>query len=101
MAIKLKPLFDKIVLELNLESKSEGGILITALQPDDRVIKATVVAVGKGKRVNGVRQPIGLNPGDKVLCDKFAVQPQKVGDEVVFIGTPDCILGVLDATSTA
>ena len=68
MAIKLKPLADRIVIEpAEAEQKTAGGIII----PDtakEKPQKGTVVAVGPGKK----DEPMTLKVGDTVLYGKYS-----------------------------
>ena len=68
MAIKLKPLADRIVIEpAEAEQKTAGGIII----PDtakEKPQKGTVVAVGPGKK----DEPMTVKKGDTVLYGKYS-----------------------------
>jgi chaperonin GroES len=68
MAINIKPLADRVIVEpAPAEEKTAGGIII----PDtakEKPQKGTVVAVGPGKK----DEPLSVNVGDKVLYGKYA-----------------------------
>jgi chaperonin GroES len=68
MAINLKPLADRVIVEpAPAEEKTPGGIII----PDtakEKPQKGTVVAVGPGKK----DEPMTVKVGDKVLYGKYA-----------------------------
>ncbi len=68
MAIKLKPLADRVVIEpAEAEQKTAGGIII----PDtakEKPQKGTVVAVGPGKK----DEPMTLKVGNTVLYGKYS-----------------------------
>ena len=69
MAIKIKPLGDRVVIEPSEDDaeKSAGGIYI----PDtakEKPQKGSVVAVGPGTKEN----PITVKAGDSVLYGKYA-----------------------------
>jgi chaperonin GroES len=68
MAINIKPLADRVVVEpAPAEEKTPGGIII----PDtakEKPQKGTVVAVGPGKK----DEPTTVKVGDKVLYGKYA-----------------------------
>ena len=68
MAIKLKPLADRVVVEpAEAEQKTAGGIII----PDtakEKPQKGTVVAVGPGKK----DEPMTVKKGDTVLYGKYS-----------------------------
>ena len=68
MAINIKPLADRVIVEpAPAEEKTAGGIII----PDtakEKPQKGTVVAVGPGKK----DEPTTVKVGDKVLYGKYA-----------------------------
>lgn len=78
--MKLKPIFDRVVLlpkEAEKETKS-GIILPTASQEKSQI--ATVVAVGKGGVVDGKEVEMQVKVGQEVLYTKYS------GTEVNFDG---------------
>lgn len=68
MAIKIKPLADRVLVEAaSAEEITKGGIII----PDtakEKPQKGKVVAVGKGTK----EEPITVKVGDTVLYGKYA-----------------------------
>jgi chaperonin GroES len=68
MAIKIKPLADRVIVEPALaEEKTAGGIII----PDtakEKPQKGKVIATGKGTKDD----PITVKVGDEVLYGKYA-----------------------------
>jgi len=68
MAIKIKPLADRVLVEPALaEEKTAGGIII----PDtakEKPQKGKVIATGKGTK----DEPITVKVGDEVLYGKYA-----------------------------
>ena len=68
MAVKIKPLADRVLVEpAPAEEKTAGGIIIpdTAKEKPQR---GTVVAVGKGKP----DEPMTVKAGDSVLYGKYS-----------------------------
>lgn len=87
MSIPLKPLGDKIVVELSVaEDKTAGGIYL----PDaakKKPTEGTVVAVGTGRILeNGDHNLLTLKVGDKVIFSKYG------GNEVNLEGKDYTIL---------
>lgn len=75
----IKPLMDKIVIEVIEDSeKTQGGIFI----PDsakEKPQKGKVVAVGAGRVLdNGQREPMDVNVGDVILYAKYSGTDVKV-----------------------
>lgn len=85
--MKLKPLGDKVVIELlEEEDKSAGGLYL----PDSAKKKpqsGKVIAVGNGRILeDGTRANMNVKVGDKVLFSKYG------GNEVNLDGTDYTIL---------
>jgi chaperonin GroES len=82
MAIKIKPLADRVIVEPALaEEKTAGGIII----PDtakEKPQKGKVIATGKGTKDD----PITVKVGDEVLYGKYA------GTEVSLSGSDYIIM---------
>ena len=90
--MKLKPLFDKVVVK-KTEEKEEtvhGIFLPTAAQEKQEV--AVVVAVGEGGIVDGKDVKMIVRVGDKVLYSKYAGSTFKLdGEEVTVIKQSDIL----------
>ncbi len=85
--MKIRPLSDRIVvLRLEEESKTKGGIII----PDsakEKPVEGKVVAVGSGKvQKNGKVRPLAVKAGDTILFGKYS------GNEVKLDGVEHVIL---------
>ena len=77
--LQLKPLADRVVLKkLDPETKTSGGIVL----PDtvkEKPQQGEVLAVGSGRMDDkGVRQPLEVKVGDKVLFQKYQGQEIKI-----------------------
>lgn len=86
MAIKLKPLADRVVVKpLTEEEVTKGGIILpdTAKEKPQR---GEIVAVGPGRMdEEGKRLPMDVKKGDKVLYAKYAGTEIKLDDEEYLI----------------
>ncbi|MBA3725831.1 MAG: co-chaperone GroES [Armatimonadetes bacterium] len=85
--MKLRPLSDKVVVEvLEEEDKSPGGLYL----PDSAKKKpqlGKIIAIGAGKVLDdGKRTPLSVKVGDKVLFSKYG------GNEVQLDGMDYTIL---------
>ena len=89
--MKLKPLFDRIVLLPKKSEEMKGGIILpTAAQEKSQI--ATVVAVGDGGAPDGKNAPIKVQVGDDVLYSKYAgVEYEEDGEKFVIIRQPDIL----------
>jgi chaperonin GroES len=96
MAITLKPLGTRIVVEpVEQEDVTTGGILLpeTAKEKPQRGI---VVAVGPGNRDDdGEYIPLDVKEGDKVLFNKYSGTEIKVDGKKVLIMKESDVLAVI------
>ena len=97
MALKLKPLGDRIIVEPieDKEQQSEGGIII----PDSAKEKPTgakVLALGTGNiDDNGNKIAFAVKKGDKVLISKYGGTEIKVDGKELKILSSDDILAIV------
>jgi co-chaperonin GroES (HSP10) len=64
--LKVHPLFDWVLVEVDKPAERRGMIIIDPDSQFNNVRTATVVAVGRGRKVNHHRVPVGVEPGEKV-----------------------------------
>ena len=97
MAIKVRPLHDRIIVKRPDEDDEQrvGGIII----PDtakEKPQQGKVMAVGKGKiKEDGGIQPMDVKDGDTILFGKYSGQEIKLDGEEYLIMREDDVLGVL------
>ena len=94
--MKLRPLFDKVVVKQPKEKEqTAGGIFLpTAAQEKQEI--AVVTAVGDGGVVDGKDIKMVVHVGDKVLYGKYAGSTFKIdGEEVTVIKQSD-ILAIVE-----
>lgn len=97
MAIKVRPLHDRILVKrLAEEEKTAGGIFIpdTAKEKPQR---GEIVATGKG-RINeeGKALALEVKVGDKVLFGKYAGTELKLDGQEFLMMREEDILGVIN-----
>jgi len=97
MAINVKPLGDRILVEPAEEKEvKKGGIII----PDSAKEKPTegiVVALGTGKTDdNGKKVPFEVKKGDRVLVSKYGGTEIKLDDKDYKILSADDILAIIE-----
>lgn len=100
MATTIRPLHDRVLIKrLDEEEQIRGGIII----PDtakEKPQQGEVIAAGEGKiREDGTRQPLEVNPGDRVLFGKYSGSEVKIDDEEYLIMREDEILVVFRTTA--
>jgi chaperonin GroES len=97
MAVNIRPLHDRVIVQrLSEEEKSGGGIII----PDSAKEKpqhAKVIRAGKGRRLDdGTVIALDVKEGDKILFGKYSGSEVKMDGEEYLILREDEILAVLD-----
>ena len=97
MAIKVRPLHDRIIVQrLEEEEQQVGGIII----PDtakEKPQQGKVVAVGKGKvKEDGGILPMDVKEGDTILFGKYSGQEIKLDGDDYLIMKEDEVLGVVN-----
>ena len=94
--MKIVPLGDKVVVKrLLADDKTSGGILL----PDaaqEKQHRGRVLSIGEGRLLkSGVRQPLDVNEGDRVVFSPYAGMTVKVdGDELLVMSEGE-ILAIL------
>lgn len=93
----LIPLGDRVVVEREeSEQRTSGGILL----PDsakDKPARGVVVSVGEGRLTDkGVRHPLQVKPGDRVVFTSYAGEPFKVGEDELLLMREDDILAIIE-----
>ncbi|MGQ9553496.1 MAG: co-chaperone GroES [Anaerolineae bacterium] len=96
MAVNLKPLADRVVVEpLEEEQKTATGVYL----PDtaqERPSKGTVIAVGPGRMdENGKRIPLEVKVGDKVIYAKYGGTEVKVSEKELLVLKESDILAIM------
>ena len=97
MALNVKPIGDRILVEPVEEKEvKKGGIII----PDSAKEKPTEsidVALGTGKTDdNGKKVPFEVKKGDRILCSKYGGTEIKIDGKEYKILSSDDILAVLE-----
>ena len=79
--MKLKPLFDKVVLKMTeAEETTASGIILAAASKEKPQV-AQVVAVGPGGIIDGKEVAMCVKVGDKVITSKYSGTEVKFGNE--------------------
>ena len=96
MAIKIKPLKDRLLVKrTEEEEKSKGGLYI----PDsakEKPMKGEVIAVGSGTLLEtGKVEPLTVKVGDKILFSKYAGTEFSIENEEHLILKEEEVLGII------
>ncbi len=93
----VKPLSDRVVIKMTeAEEKTESGIFLTASAKEKPQV-AEVVAVGDGKITDdGVKIPMSVKVGEKVIISKYSGTEIKIGGEELIIVSQGDILAIVE-----
>lgn len=95
--VNLQPLHDRVVIKaLEVEDKTESGIVLPASVDKERPEQGKIVAVGPGRMVDGERVAPEVKVGDTVLFTKYGPNEVKVGDEEYLIAREEDILAIIE-----
>ena len=98
MAVKVRPLHDRLIVERIEETEQMVGGIIIPDTAKEKPQQGKVVAVGKGKvKDDGTVAPLDVATGDKVLFGKYSGQEIKLDGIEYLIMREDEILGVLES----
>ena len=94
--MKIKPLFDRVVLlPKENETETKGGIILpTAAQEKSQM--ASAVAVGEGGEIDGKKVAMQVKVGDKVLYAKYSGTEITVEDKKYVVVRQNDILAVIE-----
>ena len=97
MALNLKPLGGRVVVEpLEAEDITAGGIFLPETAKE-KPQKGTIVACGEGERDDkGKRIPMDVKVGDVVLFNKYAGTEIKVDGKKIMILRENEILAIIE-----
>jgi chaperonin GroES len=92
---KLKPLDDRIVVKASEGDQTTASGLVIPDTAKEKPQEGSVVAVGPGKFEDGVRVPMDVSTGDKVIYPKYGGTEVKVdGEEYLILSARD-VLAIL------
>ena len=96
MALKLKPLADRVVVEpIERDEITASGIYVPETAKE-KPQEGTIVAVGPGRKDDdGDRIPMDVAQGDRVLYAKYAGTEVKLDDKKYLILKESDILAIL------
>jgi chaperonin GroES len=97
MAISLKPLGDRVVVEPIEQDETTAGGIILPETAKEKPQRGTVVATGPGARDDqGKRIALDVNKGDVVLFAKYAGTEFKVEGKKLLILKESDLLAVIE-----
>ncbi len=95
--MKLVPLYDRVIVKpFEVETKSEGGIVLTG-SAAEKSTRGKVVAVGKGRLLdNGTVASMSVKEGDTVVYNEgYGTKKERLDGEDVIILSESDILAIV------
>jgi chaperonin GroES len=98
MAIKLRPLADRLVVEpLDREETFAGGALVLPETAKEKPQQGRVLAVGPGRLDDGGRRiAMDVKAGEEVLFAKYSGTEVKIDDKKLLILKESDVLAVVE-----
>jgi|TARA_B100000949_G_C13902496_1_gene293364 chaperonin GroES len=97
MAVNVRPLHDRIIVERFDEGEQQIGGIIIPDTAKEKPQRGKIIAVGKGKvKDDGTVTPLDVKAGDTVLFGKYGGQEIKLDGNEYLIMREDEILGVIE-----
>ena len=97
MAVKVRPLHDRLIVERIEEGEQEVGGIIIPDTAKEKPQQGKIIAAGKGKlKDDGSVTPLDVQAGDTGLFGKYSGQEIKLDGEELLSMREDEILGVIE-----
>ncbi len=97
MAVKVRPLHDRLIVERIEDTEDMVGGIIIPDTAKEKPQQGKVLAVGKGKLSDdGTLIPLDVKAGNTVLFGKYSGQEIKLDGIEYLIMREDDVLGVID-----
>ncbi|MBS1834443.1 MAG: co-chaperone GroES [Acidobacteria bacterium] len=99
--MNIRPLYDRIVVKRSEDKENKVGGLFIPDSAKEKPQEATVVAVGKGKRLeDGTVVPLDVKVGDTILFGKYSGSDIKIDGDEYLIMREDEVLGIVENTGS-
>lgn len=97
MAVKVRPLHDRLIVERLEDGEQVVGSIIIPDTAKEKPQQGKVIAAGKGKvKDDGTVTPMDVKKGDTVLFGKYSGSEIKLDGVEFLIMREDEILGVIE-----
>jgi chaperonin GroES len=97
VAVKVRPLHDRIIVQRIDEGEQKVGGIIIPDTAKEKPQQGKVIAVGAGKtKDDGTRIALDVKEGNTILFGKYSGQEIKLDGEELLIMREDEVLAILD-----
>lgn len=89
----LKPLGDRVIIEVAQEEEKSVGGIVLASAAKEKPQTGSVIAVGEGRTLeNGQKVPVPVKEGDTVMFEKYAgTEVKYAGKEYLIVSGKDIV----------
>ena len=95
--MKIRPLYDRIVIQRVEEKETVRGGIIIPDSAKEKPQEGKVIAVGKGKMLeDGKVIPLDVQVGQRILFGKYSGNEIKLDGEEYLLMREDEVLGILE-----
>ena len=97
MAMKIRPLHDRILVERVEEGEVKKGGIIIPDTAKEKPQEGKVIAAGNGKVTEeGKKIPLDVKAGDRILFGKYSGSEVKIEDKEYLILREEDVLAILE-----
>jgi chaperonin GroES len=97
MAMKIRPLHDRILVERVEEGEVKKGGIIIPDTAKEKPQEGKVIAAGNGKVTeDGKKIPLDVKAGDRILFGKYSGSEVKIEDKEYLILREEDVLAILE-----
>ena len=97
MAMKIRPLHDRILVERIEEGEVKKGGIIIPDTAKEKPQEGKVIAAGNGKVTEeGKKIPLDVKAGDRILFGKYSGSEVKIEDKEYLILREEDVLAILE-----
>ena len=97
MAMKIRPLHDRILVERLEEGEIKRGGIIIPDTAKEKPQEGKVIAAGNGKVTeDGKKIPLDVKAGDRILFGKYSGSEVKIEDKEYLILREEDVLAILE-----
>ncbi|NLN49896.1 MAG: co-chaperone GroES [Clostridiales bacterium] len=94
--MNIKPLGDRVVIKtIESQETTKSGIVLPG-SAKEKPMQGEVLAVGSGELIEGVRVPLELKVGDKIIYSKYAGTEVKIEENEYLILRQNDVLAIIE-----
>jgi chaperonin GroES len=94
--MNIRPLYDRIVVKRIDEKETRRSGIIIPDSAQEKPQEAEVVAIGKGKLIDGVLFPLEVKVGNRILFGKYSGNEIQLDGQEYLVMREDDVLGVME-----